>query len=516
MFQVTTKHFFTSLLFLLGAAPVVFAQVSSAILKDIAPGIYSGLSGNNASDTLKGNVYFVADVDGYQDFLWRTDGTVVGTKVMNSTISKVGEMVSNGSRIIFEGFSGGQPGVFATNLASTNAALVKSYPSQEIFNFYERQDRKVLFATKPYSNDTTQLWVTNGTGPGTINLGNYGIKEAFMYCSPYLNQTILIEQSTNFDQVPPVITDGTKAGTQLLSTFLSGVANFYSIGGCVGAEDLLFVSGKVDVGGLLYSKKFVVDSTSKKEFSIFGDVRRAYKNGDFYYLLTNDEVLRYNKSTNAVVTLQSENYYFGEPVLNNGKLYFIADDLQVWETDGTIAGTKKLSVAGIGEYNYDPRIWVYGDTLFYYSDATDIIIYMIDLNTGVESLFLDVFPSSGFVEIPRLWKFGETFVFPRYTLANGTELWASPKPISGVLDAGQNTVPMPLSPNPTTGFCRLPEVLRDQAVQVRVYDLNGRQVLQRAVNGDTMLDLSNCFPSVYVVVAEDKDGKRHCGTVVKR
>jgi hypothetical protein len=95
-------------------------------------------------------------------------------------------------------------------------------------------------------------------------------------------------------------------------------------------------------------------------------------------------------------------------------------------------------------------------------------------------------------------------------------LWASPKPITGVVDVGSSTVPILLSPNPTTGFCRLPEVLRDQAGLVLVYDLNGRQVIQRNINGDTMLDLSNCFPGVYVVVAVDRNGKQYCGTVVKR
>jgi ELWxxDGT repeat protein len=505
---------------LFGAAAGVFAQAPDALLKDINPGSGSGMSYSNYDARLNGKVYFIADKDGYQDLLWATDGTVAGTQlaVSASTVSYVGEMVANGSRVVFEGLSGSKEGLFITNAAGTGASPLRLFDDQEIFQLYRRQqDDKVLFGTEPFAGGSSQFWVTNGTIAGTVKLGDFTVADGYMFYSPWMDKTIMVEQSTNFDQAPPVITDGTPAGTILLKDALTNVANFYSIDGAVGTGDLLFVTGKVDIGGFLYNKAFAVDSTSSQEFSLFGDIRRAFKSGDFYYLATTDELLRYDKSTNTLTTLNSNYDYFSEPVLQDEKLYFTAKDKQVWETDGTVAGTKKRSTAGIGNFNYDPRIWVHGDSLFYFSDAAGKAIRLVDLNTSTDTLFATVFQSSGLVLIPRLWKFGNTFVYPKSTAANGYEIWASPMPLlTGVFNPTANREPLLLTPNPTSGICRLPAQLQDTEAVIRIFDENGRLVATRNLDGNTLLDLSTQATGIYSVVVETKNGKIYSGSVVRK
>lgn len=517
------QHYTTKCLALLGmlfstAICALHAQAPATLLKDINPGSGSGVSYSNYDDRLNGKVYFVADKDGYQDLLWSTDGSTAGTKlvVAASTVSNVGEIVSNGSRVIFEGLSGSKEGLFITNAAGTGATPLRLFDDQEIFHLYRRSDDLVLFGTEPFAGGGTQFWVTNGTIAGTLKLGDFAMSDGFMYYSAWLDKTIMVEQSTNWDQAPPVITDGTPAGTRLLKDALTNVANFYSIDGAVGAGDLLFVTGKVDDGGFLYSKAFAVDSTSAKEFSIFGNVRRAYNNGDFYFLATEDELFRYDKATNKLTLLKDNYDYFGEPVLQNGKLYFTARDRQVWETDGTVAGTLKRSTNGIGDFNYDPRIWVHGDSLFYFSDISGKNIRLVDLKTSTDTLFASVFQSFGLILIPRLWKFGNTFVFPKYTDTYGYELWASPMPVTGVFTPAANREPLLLTPNPTTGICRLPAQLQDLDAVIQVVDESGRLVFSRKLEGNTALDLSSLTPGIYTVALTEKSGKIYSGTVIRR
>lgn len=495
------------------------AQAPATLLKDINPGSGSGLSFTNASASLDGKVYFVADKDGYQDLLWVTDGTEAGTKQAASATmaASVEEMVSNGSRIIFEAYSGSAPGLLATNAAGNSATPLRLFQNHEIFNLYAReQDGKVLFAVEPFAGGGSQFWVSNGTGAGTVKLGDFTMKEEFMYYSPYLDKTVVVEQSTNFDQAPPVMTDGTPGGTQLLKDALSSVANFYSIGGAVGAGDLLFVTGLVDDGGFLYNKTFAVDSTGAQAFSVSGDVRRAFKSGDFYYLVTEYAVHRYDKTANETTLLHDEYNYFSEPVLAaSGKLYFAAADDHVWETDGTVDGTQKRSTTGIGNFNYDPRIWVFGDSLFHSSDVSGKQIRLIDLNTSADILFADVYPASGLSVVPRLWKFGTTLVFPRYTNAQGYELWASPKPVSGIFGPATVAEPLAISPNPSAGPCRLSGLPAGVEARVCIFDANGRFISDGMLQSNHNLDLGALARGLYNVVVTGNNGKIYRGTVAK-
>lgn len=517
------KHYSQKrLLLLCGASILSFlqapAQAPAVLLKDINPGSGSGLSYNNASAELGGKVYFVADKDGYQDLVWVTDGTEAGTKqVVSNTIAlAVEEMTANGSRVFFEGLAGSKPAIFVTNAAGNSALPLRLFDGREIFNLHARpQDGKVLFATESFAGGDSQLWISDGTGANTVKLGDYLMKEEFMYYSPYLDKTIVTEQSTNWDQAPPVITNGTPAGTQLLKDALLSVANFYSIDGAVGAGDLLFVAGKVDDGGFLYNKAYAIDSTAAREITLFGDVRRAFKSDNFYYLATDSELYRYDKATNDLTLLQDEYDYFGEPVLAGEKLYFTAKDNQIWETDGSQAGTRKLSVTGIGNFNYDPRIWVFGDSLFYFSDVSGKQIRMIDLNTSEDILFADVFQSFGLILIPRLWKFGQTFVFPRNTDAAGYELWASPKPFTSLFSPAADAEPLVINPNPVSGICRLSGLPADVVIQVRLVDVKGRLVMEMNGPANPTLDLGALPQGVYTVIATDGQGKTYLGKAVK-
>lgn len=519
------KNYSKKLVLLFGALSalstgVTLAQAPATLLKDINPGSGTGLSFTNASATLDGKVYFVADKDGYQDLLWVTDGTTDGTKQVASASIAAGveELVSNGSRIIFEAYSGSAPGLLTTNAAGSSALPLRLFDNHEIFNLYAReQDGKVLFAVEPFAGGGSQFWVSNGTGAGTVKLGDFEMKEEFMYHSPYLDKTIVAEQSTNFDQAPPLMTDGTPDGTQLLKDAMSSVANFYSIGGAVGAGDLLFITGLVDDGGFLYNKAFAVDSIGAQEFSVSGDVRRAFKSGDFYYIVTEYAVHRYDKTANETKLLHDEYNYFSEPVLAaSGKLYFVAADDQVWETDGTADGTQKRSSTGIGNFNYDPRIWVFGDSLFHSSDVSGKQIRLVDLNTAADILFADVYPASGLSVTPRLWKFGTTFVFPRYTNAQGYELWASPMPVSGVFDPAPVAEPLVISPNPCAGWCRLSGLPAGAAAEISIFDAGGRLVSRVKRTENYGLDLSTLQRGLYNVVATDKNGKIYQGTVAKQ
>jgi|GEM_PF-3798743 len=497
------------------SVPEISAQVPAGILKDIKPGTIGGLSNTNFVAELHGFQYFVADEAVYNNRLWRTDGTAQGTTVISSDISDVKELVSAGSQIFFEGRLNNIPGLFATDSTGKNPALVKSFPSMDIFNLHTMPDNKVLFTAEPFSSGSSQLWITDGTDTGSINLGNYNLTEDRVAFSEYLGKTILFDES-GF-QPPSVITDGTLEGTKLLKDFLVDVANFYDVYGCAGAGDLFFVNGTVEQNGFLNFKAFAVSSSSKKEININGDILKAYKQGDFYFLITDYNVYRYNNANNSIVTLKQEYYSYGPTLLDDGTLYFIANQNQVWRTDGTAPGTQKISIAGIGDSYYDPKLWLLGDTLFYSSIQGGYSIRMVDLSLKTDSLFSTIYPPTALGVYPKLWKFGSKFVFPRSTTDYGFELWVSPPPpVSGIFELSSMSAPLVLSPNPSNGVYWLSDEFQGNEAFIQVFNRNGQMVMSKSTNGNTNIDLSHLLSGSYQVIVQDQNGRLYQGSVIKQ
>ena len=138
----------------------------------------------------------------------------------------------------------------------------------------------------------------------------------YMYGSDFLDNTVVTDPNPSTSPCPVIITDGTPAGTQKLTDLLADQQVFNKVYGAVGAEDLLFIDGRVDDNGSLVHKAFVYDGNILKEFSLSdAGLRRAYRNGDYYYLVTDAYVYLYDKTANLAVERYSQVVYFGDPLL---------------------------------------------------------------------------------------------------------------------------------------------------------------------------------------------------------
>lgn len=178
--------------------------------------------------------------------------------------------------------------------------------------------------TAPFFSGLKQLWVTDGTTAGTIEIKDFGagfpvtteyasVNNNFYFFAPEADSTYELWQS-----------NGTSVGTVPVSNIdING--GFPTFLGTVG-DELFFTADKAGMGPVLY---------------------------------------KYNESLNMISLvmdingLSNTSGYMGKGVAFLNKLYFTADDgvngIELWRTDGTAAGTEMvedINPVGNSEVDY--------------------------------------------------------------------------------------------------------------------------------------------------------------------
>lgn len=164
------------------------------LVKDIRPGTDPSLPADLVA--MDGMIYFSAAESTAQGAeLWRTDGTAAGTElVKNINTSTGGSTTANGANI----------------------------------DFMNAVNGKLFFTARSVSGGDDELWVSDGTGAGTMALFSTGNVNYLMVA----NDTVLFvgEDATYGQEM--WTTDGTVAGTVLLKDIEPGASgsDFYSLG----------------------------------------------------------------------------------------------------------------------------------------------------------------------------------------------------------------------------------------------------------------------------------------------
>ena len=253
----------------------------------------------------------------------------------------------------------------------------------------------------------TELWVSDGTAPGTFLLGDLDQGpvssdprdltevDGLLFCSARIGRDLWVS-------------DGTSSGTQLVSTFA--------------------MIGAIKEGGLVALNGQLV-------FAVSGS-------GPEDELWVSDGTPGGTMLLHTFTPLNSEGIDQATYHMHDGRLYFMGSDgglgREVWSTDGTVAGTQLLkdihTEAGNSSDFWDPGFITYNDTLFFTANEVgyDQELWKSDgTNTGTVRV-KDITPGPGGSGIRDLTIAGGKLFFPA-VVAGNSELWTTDGSAAGTV-----------------------------------------------------------------------------------
>jgi ELWxxDGT repeat protein len=342
------------------------------LVKDIIPGTSS--SGPTDFMIYNNKVYFTADNATNGRELWTTDGTAAGTQMVKdinagstSGLSLNPSFTLAGSYMYFianDGIHGEE--IWKSDGTSAGTSLVADLTAGSTSsNFYWRPFAVLgtgfLFTTITASDFSLNLWNTNGTTEGTALVKNFGANSAalgfyFGADSYYkFNSKVYFTVNSGSSNPQVWVSDGTTAGTVMVKEMDAELWNSITIG------NKFYFSGGFSAGG---GGIWVSDGTTAGT-SLLKDVFPGLSSSFYFNLQPFDFTTGYSDK------------------LFNGKFFFIAvnnTDYQLWITDGTSAGTSKvtdMNSAGGSEIGYALS--------YYYTSAG--LYFTANKGSGVEPWF---------------------------------------------------------------------------------------------------------------------------------
>ena len=435
-----------------------FAQYPT-LLKDINT---TGETSPKGFITYNNIVYYAHNDNARGTELWRTDGTAAGTYMLKE---------------ICAGYQGSNPSGFI------------------IF-------KNTLFFTAFTKNEGTELWKTDGTEAGTVLVkdihfaANSGNPLKLTNCGDFL----IFSATDSINGTEIWKSDGTMAGTSILANLTPGAGSsvveeivyapsFFSAGiffsvknngvaytriystsyNYVGTPTLssptLVVSatGTLNTNytnslcwynfGLYFSnlgqRLYKYDGTNITNIKTFGGGVSAAPvtlfNGKMYFAqqsITNGTELWQSDGTTAGTVMLKDIYAGANSsnpygfIVGNTQLYFIAIDgvgsNAVWKTDGTAAGTVKASNNNIS--NEKGLIAVDNDILYFQTGGTNSYfrLHKYDPVTNITTRLKDPLPTYTFYTANYgAALLGHTLIFNGYEYYSGVEVWKTDGTVAG-------------------------------------------------------------------------------------
>lgn len=456
------KKYIVILLMVLPISQTVFSQTFS-LVKDIWPGNGAGVSISAELVPWNNKVYFTgrngASANGNE--LYVSDGTDPGTymvKDLNPGTGAGGAFVLSllNNQLVF---FGGEPVVAGNELYKSDGTdpgtvLVKDINpgmagsigyTQATLNGYKYFDAN----NATYGNE---LWRTDGTAAGTILIKdiNPAVGESGNPREIRMVGNLLFfyaDDGINGQEVWR--SDGTEAGTAMVKDIVpgsggvqdgiefadfNGVAYFRKNDGVKGTE--LWRSDGTEAG--TYMVKDINSGTGSSDafnFIVF--------NNHLYFIATDavsQKLWKTDGTATGTVSLANAggtySVYGNNPSLTmavcNGFLFFpgidAATGLELWKTDGTIAGTTMVKDINAGTASTDFRNFITVNNKIVF-DATTAAAgsepWVSDGTNGGTYMLQDVEPGTGSSRAGPYIIAGTKLFSVRTTVANGRELWVA-------------------------------------------------------------------------------------------
>jgi len=302
---------------------------------------------------MNGKYYFSAETDAEEAELWVTDGTPAGTKMLKdiyattnfASFPKNFEVLENKLYFTAKNDVYGDE-LWVSDGTEAGTMLVKDiYPGNKGYvtgQLIAYKGKLYFAAADKDANKGIELWVSDGTAAGTVLLKD--INPDYRDASPkefYIFDDKLYFTATNYlSGAELYVTDGTANGTVLVQdinqgTSSSNPSSFVTVG-----NSLFFVAKDAASGSEL--RKLTAGSQTVE---LVKDINSGTLDG-----------------VHKTFYADSRYVHLGRAVIGNNLIFTAVDNAngyyQVWISDGTAAGTKKLT------YNNVPGSFVVGFTVF--------------------------------------------------------------------------------------------------------------------------------------------------------
>lgn len=335
----------------------------------------------------------------YSGSLYRTDGTAGGTASLSLAGSTLpGTIAVLGTTVLFAGLDSAGVELWSYN-GSTAARLADIYSGTSNSSPGNMTVvGSVVFFTATTSANGTELWKTDGTGPGTVLVKDIcpGSSSSSISSLVNVNGTLFFAANDGTNGVELWKSDGTAAGTVMVSNICSGS----------GSSNPSYL---IAVGGIVY---FAANNGSSGVELWKSDGTTASQVVDIYP----------GASSSSPASL-----------LNwNGTLYFTAADAtsgrELWKSDGTSGGTVLIKDIYAGISASSPSGFAALGTALYFaatdSSTTGVELWKTDGTAGGTVMVKDINPTANASSSPSLLTVaGSTLYFYATDGSSGFELW---------------------------------------------------------------------------------------------
>lgn len=434
-----------------------------------------------------GEIYFSAydTINGQE--LWKTDGTEAGTVLVHDIIS--GTSSSNPTHlVVMDGFlyfmswpSGSSLRLYKTD--GTNLTEVKNFGSFR--NAFEVITSNGLIYMRIITFSDQQLWVSDGTLSGTINIRSFN----FINDLTDVNGTVFFsarEDSTLAGEIELWKTDGTMESTVFVKDIGSGYSSRPE--NLTALNDNLIFSAYSDTSG---RELWVSDGTDSGTIQV-SDIKpgsnSAIYNSKFFSTTASDFVL-FTASDGI-----------------NGK--------ELWKTDGTASGTTIVKDINIGNESSSPNYFTSIDNTIYFQAYDNMKGTELWKTDGTESGTINVTdninsgPSSS---SPRdMIAVGDDLFFTAITETDGRQLW---KIAGELLSTEENSrVPIAIYPNPTKNNIRFNT--NQNIDRVVIYNVNGQVINEYQNITNNTISTAKLNAGFYIIEYE-LDGQKYSQKIIK-
>lgn len=359
------------------------------------PGNWASFSGTYPDNSLVvGNTYFFTGLDqAHGRELWKSDGTAAGTQLVADLVPGAGDSDPQGfvqmNGILYFGAAGELWRSDGTT-AGTTAIFDESPFGSDVTQNIAVLGNKLLFTSYVNGQNTGQLWVSDGTAAGTTMLTSF---------TPTGGGDPAVMGLTTFDGAVYFSADGGKAGYQLWKTdgTTAGTQQVTDIPSTTNnpAFPGLFPTDLEVAGNTLYfqaagspSGLWTSDGTATGTVPAAGDatgtILAINSDGSYYQELDLGDTVQIgsamyddyeidlvaaNGTRQTMATFDnSMGVENGTVIAANGSIDFVvttaADGSQLWQSDGTAAGTSLISGIAPTVSDPDPRpVALVGQTL---------------------------------------------------------------------------------------------------------------------------------------------------------
>jgi len=357
--------------------------------------------------------------------IWSTDGTAAGTiPILDPVKNELPSILAVAGNRLFLAealrlhTSDGTPG----NDVQLGPMDVDQYHANMTVD-----GSRVYFNASPAGSSVVDLWTSDGTLTGTVQLSNH------ISSSP--SQVIILAHQAYFSSTSSGLlyaTDGTPQGTHSLSRTGVRTSNFASAG------SLLLLTSPSEKDPVLWKSSGGAEAPSivKHLPAGFAFRRDAVSAGPLLFFPWLDSQLWKSDGTaDRTVMVKS----FGPHAFNDlgnlvplgNRIVFALDDgshgFEPWVSDGTAEGTKMLRDISTGIDSSSPTAFVVADGLMYFV-ATDSEhgreLWQTDGTTEGTQLVADINPGVEGSDPYELTVFHNVLYFAATTPASGRELWA--------------------------------------------------------------------------------------------